>query len=125
MSDYLGHVNEKIRNTVEDAFTNYFPNYHLIGKDACYRALSIIGKRDKPPKILAGKLKALNKLVINYQLGRDYEEVIRYAVKYADDKNNEVRSGSIVLLCSIAGEIGYNTLQPYIKNLRPPIIKSI
>jgi hypothetical protein len=29
------------------------------------------------------------------------------------------------LLSSIAGEIGYNALQPYLKNLRPPIIKSI
>jgi hypothetical protein len=88
MSDYLGHVNERIRATVEDAFGNIFPMYHLIGKDSCYKALSSIGKRDKPPKILAGRLKALNKLVVDYQLGKDYEEVIRYAVKYADDKNN-------------------------------------
>ena len=70
MSDYLGHTNEKIRLMVEDAFTNNFPMYHLIGKDSCYRALTILGKRDKPPKILAGRLKVLNKLVIDYQLGR-------------------------------------------------------
>ncbi len=73
MSDYLGHVNEKIRAIVEDAFGNIFPMYHLIGKDNCYRALASIGKRDKPPKILAGRLKALNKLVIDYQLGKDYD----------------------------------------------------
>lgn len=125
MSDYLGHVNEKLRLTVEDAFGNIFPMYHLIGKDSCYKALTIIGKRDKPPKILAGRLKVLNKLVIDYQLGKDYQEVIRFAVKYADDKNNDVRTGAINLLCSIALEINYNTLQPYLKNLRPPIIKSI
>ena len=125
MSDFLGHVNEKIRLTVEDAFANIFPMYHLIGKDSCYRALANIGKRDKPPKILTGRLKTLNKLVIDYQLGKDYEEVIKYAVKYADDKNNDVRNGATTLLSSIAGEIGYNTLQPYLKNLRPPIIKSI
>lgn len=46
-------------------------------------------------------------------------------MKYADDKNNDVRTGAINLLCSIALEINYNTLQPYLKNLRPPIIKSI
>jgi hypothetical protein len=67
----------------------------------------------------------LTKLIKTYQLGRDYDEVIKYAVKYADDKNNEVRSGAINVLCSIAGEIGYNTLQPSLKTLRPPIIKSI
>jgi hypothetical protein len=67
----------------------------------------------------------LTKLIKTYQLGRDYEDVIKYAVKYADDKNNDVRSGAINVLCSIAGEIGYNTLQPYLKNLRPPIIKTI
>lgn len=99
--------------------------YHLIGKDSCYKALTIIGKRDKPPKILAGRLKVLNKLVIDYQLGKDYEEVIKFAVKYADDKNNDVRTGAINLLCSISQEISYNTLQPYLKALRPPIIKSI
>lgn len=125
MSDYLGHTNEKIRHTVEDAFGNVFPMYHLIGKDSCYRGLTIIGKRDKPPKVLAGRLKALNKLVTDYQLGRDYESVINFAVKYADDKNKDVRTWAIILLASIAGEIGYNRLQPHLKNLRPPIIKSI
>jgi hypothetical protein len=88
---------------VEDAFGNIFPMYHLIGKDSCYRALTIIGKRDKPPKILAGRLKALNKLVVDYQLGKDYETVINYGVKYADDKNNDVRTWAINLLCSISG----------------------
>ena len=102
MSDYLGHTNEKIRATVEDAFANIFPMYHLIGKDSCYKALTIIGKRDKPPKILAGRLKTLNKLVKDYQLGQGYEAVIQFAVKYADDKNNDVRTWSINLLCSIA-----------------------
>lgn len=67
----------------------------------------------------------LTKLIKTYQLGRDYDEVIKYAVKYADDKNNQVRSGAINVLCCIAGEIGYNALQPSLKNLRPPIIKSI
>ena len=62
--------------------------YHLIGKDSCYKALTIIGKRDKPPKILAGRLKMLCRLINNYQLGRDFETVIQFAVKYADDKNN-------------------------------------
>ena len=67
----------------------------------------------------------LTKLIKTYQLGRDYEDMIKYTVKYADDKNNDVRSGAINVLCCIAGEIGYNTLQPYLKNLRPPIIKTI
>lgn len=67
----------------------------------------------------------LTRIVREYQLGKDYEEVIKYAVKYADDKNNDVRVAAIALLCSIAAEIGYTALQPYLKNLRPPIIKSI
>ena len=99
--------------------------YHLIGKDNCYKALTVIGKRDRPPKILAGRLKTLTKLVSNYQLGHDYESVIQYAVKYADDKNNDVRTWAINLLVNVAGEIGYAKLQPYLKNLRPPIIKTI
>lgn len=67
----------------------------------------------------------MNKIVREYQLGKDYEDVIKYAVKYADDKNNDVRVAAINLLCSIAAEIGYNSLQPFLKSLRPPIIKSI
>jgi len=51
--------------------------------------------------------------------------VIKYAVKYADDKNSDVRTSSVTLITTIAGEIGYNSVQPYLKNLRPPIIKSI
>ena len=76
--------------------------YHLIGKESCYRALTVIGKRDKPPKILAGRLKTLNRLVTDYELGGNYESVVQYAVKYADDKNNDVRTWSINLLCAIA-----------------------
>jgi len=72
MGDYLGHTNEKIRATADDAYCNVFPMYHLIGKDSCYKALTVIGKRDRPPKILAGRIKALNKIVVDYQLGRDY-----------------------------------------------------
>jgi hypothetical protein len=51
--------------------------------------------------------------------------VIKYAVKYADDKNSDVRTSAITLITTIAAEIGYNSVQPYLKNLRPPIIKSI
>ena len=51
--------------------------------------------------------------------------MISFGVKYADDKNSDVRTWSIALLSSVAGEIGYGKLQPYLKNLRPPIIKSI
>ena len=49
-----------------------FPIYHLTNKDTCYKALAIIGKRDKPPKILVGRLKMINRLVKEYQLGRNY-----------------------------------------------------
>jgi hypothetical protein len=67
----------------------------------------------------------LNKIVREYQLGKDYDEIIKYAVKYADDKNNDIRTAAISLICSIASELGYNTIQNYLKNLRPQIIKSI
>lgn len=31
MGDYLGHINEKIKNVTEDAYGN-FPMYHLTNK---------------------------------------------------------------------------------------------
>ena len=67
----------------------------------------------------------LSKIVKEYQLGKDYDDVIKYAVKYADDKNNDVRVSAIALICSISAEIGYNAMQPYLKNLRPQINKSM
>lgn len=91
----------------------------------CYRALANAGKRDKAPKILVGRLKMLSKIVKEFQLGKNYEDVIKYAVKYADDKSNDVRTAAIALICTIAGEIGANSIQPYTKNLRAPILKAI
>lgn len=61
-----------------------------------------IGKRDKPPKILTGRLKILSQLVSNYQLGKNYEGVIKYAIKYADDKNSDVRNSAIQLICTVS-----------------------
>lgn len=124
MGDYLGHNNEKIKSLTEVTFGN-FPIYHLTNKEVCYRVLATIGKRDKPPKIQVGRLKMLAKIVKEYQLGKDYDDVIKYAVKYADDKNNDIRVSAVALICAISAEIGYNAMQPYLKNLRPPIIKSI
>jgi hypothetical protein len=50
--------------------------------------LTRIGKREKPPKVLIGRIKMLTQLVVSYQLGKNYENTIKYAIKYADDKNN-------------------------------------
>lgn len=69
----------------------------------CYKALTVLGKRDKPPKILTGRLKMIDTIVGNYQLGKNYEQVINFAVKYADDKNNDVRNSAISLICTISG----------------------
>jgi len=44
MSDYIGHMNEKVRQTAEEVYSN-FPIYHLIDKENCYRALTSLGKR--------------------------------------------------------------------------------
>ncbi len=84
-----------------------------------------LGKREKPPKILTGRLKTINQLVSGFQLGKNYDSVIKYAIKYADDKNSDVRNASIQLICTISNEIGYSSMQPHLKNLRPQIIKSI
>ena len=58
MNDYLGHTNEKVRKVSEDIYIS-LPAYPLSNKDVCYNALTVIGKRDKPPKILVGRLKAI------------------------------------------------------------------
>ena len=47
-------------------------------------------------------MKALDAIVGNFQLGKNYDSVINYAVKYADDKNNDVRTAAINLICTIA-----------------------
>lgn len=64
-------------------------------------------------------------IVGNFQLGKNYEGVIKFATKYADDKNSEVRNAAINLICTISNEIGYASMQPFLKNLRPQILKTI
>ena len=59
-------------------------------------------KREKPPKILTGKLKMIGKIVSEYQLGKNYEETITYVVKYVDDKNNDVRTAAINAIVAIS-----------------------
>lgn len=44
----------------------------------------------------------IDTIVGNYQLGKNYESVINFAVKYADDKNSDVRNSSIALICTIS-----------------------
>jgi hypothetical protein len=78
------------------------PTYQLTNKDVCYDSLTKIGKREKPPKILSGRLKALSQIVGNFQLGKNYDSVIKYAIKYADDKNSDVRNAAIQLICTIS-----------------------
>ena len=58
-------------------------------------------KREKPPKILAARLKRIAKIVAEHQLGKNYDEVIGYAVKYVDDKNNDVRTSAISAICAM------------------------
>lgn len=101
MNDYLGHTNEKIKRTTEEIYHN-LPQYQLTNKDVCYKTLTVLGKRDKPPKILTGRLKMLDTIVGNYQLGKNYDNVINFAVKYADDKNSDVRNSAIALICTIS-----------------------
>jgi len=42
------------------------------------------------------------KIVSEYQLGRNYEDLLTYVVKYVDDKNNEVRTPAINAVCLIS-----------------------
>lgn len=101
INDYLGHSNEKVRRTTEEVYLN-LPTYQLTNKDTCYESLTKQGKREKPPKILTGRLKMLNQLIGNFQMGKSYDTVIKYAIKYADDKNSDVRNTAIQLICTIS-----------------------
>ena len=51
----------------EDVYMN-LPAFPLTNKDVCYNILTAIGKRDKPPKIVAGRLKTIEAIVSNFQL---------------------------------------------------------
>ncbi len=42
------------------------------------------------------------KIVSEYQLGKNYEETVGYAVKYADDKSNDVRTAAINAIVAIS-----------------------
>jgi hypothetical protein len=87
LSDYLGHPNDKVKRAAEEIYFT-LPSYELTNKEVCYESLTRIGKRDKPPKILTGRLKTLSQLVSSFQLSKNYENIIRYSLKYADDKNS-------------------------------------
>ncbi len=67
----------------------------------------------------------IGKIVGESQLGKNYEDIINYVIKYVDDKNNEVRNAAINAVVAISAEIGYSALQPFLKNVRPQIIKAI
>lgn len=82
-------------------------------------------KREKPPKIVSGRLKMICKIVSEYQLGKSYEDTVNYVVKFVDDKNNDVRAAAMSAIVAISNEIGYNAVQPFLKNVRPQIIKTI
>jgi hypothetical protein len=44
----------------------------------------------------------LNQLITDFQLGKNYDSTIKYAIKYADDKNSDVRNAAIQLICTIS-----------------------
>lgn len=46
-------------------------------------------------------------------------------MKYVDDKNNDVRSAAVNAICVISQEIGYNSVKPFLKNVRPEKVKAI
>lgn len=61
----------------------------------------------------------------NYKAGNLAEDCVQYAVRYVDDKSSEVRMSSMGLIRRLIEEIGYGKVSPFLKNVRPPIIKSI
>ena len=67
----------------------------------------------------------MSEIVAQFQLGRNYDEVVSYATKYVDDKNGDVRNSAISLICAISNEIGYSAIQPFLKNVRQKIIETI
>lgn len=44
----------------------------------------------------------IGKIVSEYQLGKNYDEIINYVVKYIDDKNNDVRMAAINAIVAIS-----------------------
>lgn len=101
MNDYLGHTNEKIKRLTEDIYVS-LPTFKLIGKDTCYKNLTVPSKREKPPKTLTGRLKAITDIVKQFQLGRNYDDIVVFATKYVDDKNGDVRAAAVSLICAVS-----------------------
>lgn len=71
------------------------------------------------------RLEALSSLVENYKAGNLADECVQFAVRFVDDKSSEVRMSSMGLIRRLIEEIGYGRVSPFLKNVRPPIIKSI
>ncbi len=44
----------------------------------------------------------LARIINQYQLGKNYDDVINYAIKYVDDKNNDIRTNAINVVSAIA-----------------------
>lgn len=72
LADYIGHNNATIKNISGEMFLD-FPKYQITNKDLCYRYLTMASKREKPPKIVASRLKILESIIRDYKLGKNYE----------------------------------------------------
>jgi hypothetical protein len=125
MSDFQGHTNEKVKIVATQLF-NDLPNYQITNKNVCVKSLiTIEGKKAPSPKVLCGRLETLSTIIEEYKVGNNAEDCVQFAVKYVDDKSSEVRSSSMNLLRCLIEEVGYGKVSPFLKNVRPPIIKSI
>ncbi len=67
----------------------------------------------------------ISKIIAEYQLGKNYDDIIKYAVKYVDDKNNDIRNAAIGVIVEASKQMGYQQVQGYLKGVRPQIMKTI
>lgn len=67
----------------------------------------------------------ISKIIAEYQLGKNYDDIIKYAVKYVDDKNNDIRNAAIGIIVEASKQMGYQQVQGYLKGVRPQIMKTI
>lgn len=68
LGDYIGHNNEKLRETCEDVLVS-LPAHPLTSRDLCYDLLCE-GISSKPPKVVTARLLMLSKMIGKYRLGK-------------------------------------------------------
>lgn len=123
LSDYLGHTNEKFRETCEDVYAS-LPVHPLTSRQLCMEVL-MSNSKEKVPRVLTGKLNMLSRLVNKYKFDEEVDDLIDFGKKYLEDKNSEVRTAAVNFMAALSKEMGYENLYRDIENLKPQVIRMI